>query len=233
MELGHDCKCAPPPLQAAQVPYAVDIIVEATDESVAGVGGAICEKAKELDAAAVSEPRGGGALVGAAGEVVHWSALQGWWCTGRRCREQVGAALQGAGRGGAAGNRSGRRRFTGTCAVTTRPGFAWVHSAVTSRSPEPKPCLLPLLPALLPPTLSGCAGKPHARRPAAVHAWQRGHLRRAALRATGGSAALTRCRALEGHRGAHRYALPVAVARSSTEKYGRCEEAARPTAANL
>ncbi|KAL4438688.1 hypothetical protein ABPG77_006292 [Micractinium sp. CCAP 211/92] len=42
-----------PQLKAAGVPYQIDVIVEACDESVAGVGQAICEKAEELGAAAV------------------------------------------------------------------------------------------------------------------------------------------------------------------------------------
>lgn len=45
--------------QAAGVPYQIDVIVEACDDSVAGVGQAICEKAEELGAAAVSSPSGG------------------------------------------------------------------------------------------------------------------------------------------------------------------------------
>lgn len=42
-----------PQLKAAGVPYRADIIVEACDESVAGVGQAICDKAEELGAAVV------------------------------------------------------------------------------------------------------------------------------------------------------------------------------------
>lgn len=45
----------PTPPQAAGVPYRADIIVEACDESVAGVGQAICDKAEELGAAVVRQ----------------------------------------------------------------------------------------------------------------------------------------------------------------------------------
>lgn len=48
-------------MQAAGVKYEVDIIVEETDESVGGVGEAICAKADELQAAAVRGAAGRGA----------------------------------------------------------------------------------------------------------------------------------------------------------------------------
>lgn len=38
------------------MPYSVEIVVEETEESVAGVGDAICRKAEELEAAAVRAP---------------------------------------------------------------------------------------------------------------------------------------------------------------------------------
>lgn len=59
-------------MQAAGVPYAVDIIVEATDESVAGVGEAICRKADDLQAAAASR-----AMCMCRG---CWGVADGWGC---------------------------------------------------------------------------------------------------------------------------------------------------------
>jgi nucleotide-binding universal stress UspA family protein len=42
-----------PKLKEAGIPYQVDVLVEATDESVSGVGDSICKRAEELGAAAV------------------------------------------------------------------------------------------------------------------------------------------------------------------------------------
>lgn len=39
------------------MPYEVEVLMEATDESVSGVGDSICRRAEELDAAAVSGGR--------------------------------------------------------------------------------------------------------------------------------------------------------------------------------
>lgn len=41
-------------LQEAGIPYQVEVLMEATDESVSGVGDSICKRAEELGAAAVS-----------------------------------------------------------------------------------------------------------------------------------------------------------------------------------
>ena len=41
-------------VQEADIPYEVEVLVEATDESVSGVGDSICKRAEELGAAAVS-----------------------------------------------------------------------------------------------------------------------------------------------------------------------------------
>lgn len=41
-------------LQVAGIPYQVEVLMEATDESVSGVGDSICKRAEELGAAAVS-----------------------------------------------------------------------------------------------------------------------------------------------------------------------------------
>ncbi|EFN52877.1 hypothetical protein CHLNCDRAFT_58746 [Chlorella variabilis] len=66
-----------PKLQAAGVPFQVDIIVEPTDESVSGVGESICSKADELQAAAVvlGSHMHGGMLQFMLGSVASYVAL--------------------------------------------------------------------------------------------------------------------------------------------------------------